>query len=242
MALSSQLAVCRQRVEQEQNPRPRFPPAFRMLWAVLSRVLAGWEDLAQLMKPATVKHGEAQEAPAAIDFFTVTTLNFATVHVFLVLEHGRRRVIHLAVTRGPSTAWVTQQLRNAMPWGSEPKYLWRDDDGIYGHGGSLFLEGCGVREVRTALQSPWQNPYVERFIGTLRRELPSHVIVLNEPHPERLLREFIEEQYHMARSHQGLGGDTPLPTERPPPLDGPATLVATPVLGGLHQRHGRQAA
>jgi len=167
VALSSQLAVCRQRVEQEQNPRPRFPPAFRMLWAVLSRVLAGWEDLAQLMKPATVKHGEAQEAPAAIDFFTVTTLNFATVHVFLVLEHGRRRVIHLAVTRGPSTAWVTQQLRNAMPWGSEPKYLWRDDDGIYGHGGSLFLEGCGVREVRTALQSPWQNPYVERFIGPI---------------------------------------------------------------------------
>ena len=88
----------------------------------------------------------------------------------------------------------------------------------------------------------WQNPYVERFIGTLRRELLNHVIVLNERHLERLLGEFIEEYYHVARPHQGLGGDTPIATESPPDLDGPTTLVATPVLGGLHHRYERQAA
>ena len=279
VAFSSQLAACQLRVEQKREPRPRFRPAFRVLWVILSRVLEGWEDLAQLMKPATVKRWHKQgwrlywrwksrrrgrpplstemqqlirrmsrenplwsaerirdtllllgfdppfddtirrymvrptkprepstiwlpflrnhlEVSWAVDFFTVTTLSFATVYVFLVFEHGRRRVVHLATTRNPSMAWVTQQLRDAMPFGLQPRYLFRDNDGIYGHGVALFLGHCGVREVRTALHSPWQNPYVERFIGTLRRELLNHVIVLNEPHLERLLREFIEEYYH----------------------------------------------
>ena len=80
-----------------------------------------------------------------------------------------------------------------MPFGVQPRYLFRGNDGIYGHGVALFLKSCGIRKVRTALGSPWQSPYIERFIGTLRRELLSHVIVLSEAHLERLLREFIEE-------------------------------------------------
>ena len=107
--------------------------------------------------------------------------------------------------------WVIQQLRNATPFGEQPRYLFRDNDGIYGHGVAPFLRSCGIREVRTALQSPWQSPYIERFIGTLRRELLSHVIVLSEAHLERLLREFIEEYYHVARPHPGRGGETPTP-------------------------------
>ncbi len=178
----------------------------------------------------------------AIDFFTVTTINFATVYVFLVFEHGRRRVVHLATTRNTTMEWVIQQLRNAMPFGEQLRYLFRDNDGIYGHGVALFLESWGIDEVRTAPQSPWQSPYVERFIGTLRRELLNHVIVLSEAHLERLLREFIEEYYHVARPHQGLGGDTPTPTESPPEIDGPTRLVAIPVLGGLHHRYVRAAA
>ena len=129
-----------------------------------------------------------------------------------------------------------------MPFGLQPRYLFRDKNGIYGQGVALFLQGGGVREVRPALQSPWQNPYVERFIGTLRRELLNHVIVLNEHHLERLLREFIEQYYHVARPHQGLAGDTPLPTESPPDTDGPTTLLTIPVLGGLHHRYLRAAA
>ena len=124
----------------------------------------------------------------------------------------------------------------------QPKYLFRDNDGIYGHGVALFLERRGVREVCTARQCPWQNPYIERFIGTLRRELLNHVIVLNQNHLQRLLTEFIEEHYHVARPHQGSGGDTPIPTKRPPDIDGPTRLVATPILGGLHHKYVRVAA
>jgi putative transposase len=182
------------------------------------------------------------EVSWAVDFFTVTTLSFATVYVFVVFEHSCRRVVHFATTRSPSMEWVIQHLRNAMPFGEQPRYLFRDNDGIYGHGVALFLQRCGIREVRTALQSPWQNPYVERFIGTLRRELLDHVIVLNEHHLQRLLGEFIAEYYHVARPHQGLDGDTPLPTESPPRFDGPTTLVATPLLGGLHHKYIRVAA
>jgi transposase InsO family protein len=124
----------------------------------------------------------------------------------------------------------------------QPRCLFRDNDAIYGHGVALFLKSCGIQEVRTAVQSPWQSPCIERFIGTLRRELLNHVIVLNEAHLERLLREFIDEYYHVARPHQGLGGDTPIPTESPPGIDGPTKLVATPILEGLHHKYHRVAA
>jgi putative transposase len=178
----------------------------------------------------------------AIDFPTVTTIGSATAYVFLVFEHGRRRVIHLATTCSPTMAWVIRQLRNAMPFGEQPRYLFRDSDGIYGHGVALFLKTCGIRNVQTALQSPWQSPYTERFIGTLRRELLNHVIVLSEAHLDRLLREFIEEYCHVARPHQGLGGETPIATESPPQVDGPTKLVSVPILGGLHHRYVRVAA
>jgi putative transposase len=88
----------------------------------------------------------------------------------------------------------------------------------------------------------YANPYIERFIGTLRRELLNHVIVLNQHHLDRLLREFIEEYYHVARPHQGLGGETPVPMKDPPHVDGPTRLVATPILRGLNRRHTRIAA
>ena len=129
-----------------------------------------------------------------------------------------------------------------MPFGVQPRYLFRDNDGIYGRGVALFLRSCGIREVRTAVQSPWQSPYIERFVGTLRRELLNHVIALNEAHLERLLREFIEEYYHLARPHQGLDGDTPIPTDARPDIDGPTKLVSIPVLGGLHHSCVRVAA
>jgi len=178
----------------------------------------------------------------AIDFFTVTTINFATVYVFLVFEHGRRRVVRLATTQNPSMEWVNQQLRHAMPFGSRPRYISRENDGIYGNGVALFLKSCGILEVRTALCSPWQNPCIECFIVTVRRELLNHVIVLDQDHLDRLLREFIEEHYHVARPRQGLGGDTPIPTEGPPEIDGPTNLVSIPIPGGLHHRYVRVAA
>jgi hypothetical protein len=158
------------------------------------------------------------------------------------LDHGRRRVIHFAVTRNPFMNWVIQQLREAMPFELQPKYIFRDNDGIYGNGVRAFLDSCGIEEVRTAYQSPWQNPFVERFVGTLRREMLNHVIVLGQGHLERLLREFIEEYYHVARPHQGLDGDTPVLQTKQPQILGPSKLISIPVLGGLHHRYIRVAA
>ena len=178
----------------------------------------------------------------AMDFFTVPTLTFDTLYVFVVLEHGRRKVLHWNVTSAPTMAWVVQQLREAMPYGVQPRYLFRDNDGIYGHGVRAFLDSCGIEEVRTAFRSPWQNPFIERYVGTLRKELLDHMIVLNERHLERLLAEFIERYYHTHRPHQGLDGDTPAPHITPPEFTGPTRLVATPVLGGLHHTYRRVAA
>jgi len=139
-------------------------------------------------------------------------------------------------------AWVVQQLREVMPYGVQPRYLFRDNDGIYGNGVRAFLDSCGIEEVGTAYRSPWQNPYVERFVGTLRRELLDHVVVLNKRHLERLLAEFIEPYYHAERPHPGLHGDTPAPHTTPPQFTGPTRLVATPVLRGLHHTYRRGAA
>ena len=177
----------------------------------------------------------------AMDSFTVTTATFRTICVFVILEHGRRVVRHWAVTRNPTMEWVVQQLRNAMPWGEQPRFMHRDNDGVYGLGVGAFLTSCGIEEVRTAYHCPWQNPYVERFIGTLRRELLDHVIPLSQSHLERLLREFIEEYYQVERPHQGLGGETPVPREAPD-ISGPTRLVSKPVLGGLHHTYERVAA
>jgi len=178
----------------------------------------------------------------AVDFFTVPTFHLTTLYVFLVFDHGRRKVIHVAVTRHPYLDWVLQQLRESMTFGVQPKYLFRDNDAIYGNGVRAFLDRSGIEEVRTAYRSPWPNPFVERFIGTLWRELLDHVIVLSQGHLQRLLRQYIQEYYHAARPHQGLEGDTPTPHERLPEISGPDKLISIPVLGGLHHRYVRVAA
>jgi transposase InsO family protein len=178
----------------------------------------------------------------AMDFFTVITVGFSSLYVFVILEHGRRRVIHFSTTYHPSMAWVIQQLREATPFGRQPRYLFHDNDGIYGHGVRRFLDSRNIEEVRTAYRSPWQNPYIERLVGTLRRELLDHVIVLSERHLNRLLGEFIEQYYHYDLPHQGLDGDTPVATKKPEGGDGAIELLSFPICGGLHHRYERLAA
>jgi transposase InsO family protein len=177
-----------------------------------------------------------------MDFFTVPALRSQILCVFVILSHSRRRVVHFGVTAHPTMTWVIQQLREAMPFDSQPRYMFRDNDGIYGNEVSRFLGGTGIEEVKTACRSPWQNPFVERFAGTLRRELLDHVLILNEGHRKRLLREFIEEYYHSARPHQGLDCDPPIPAARLEPVAGASRLVSIPVVGGLHHRYVRVAA
>ena len=114
----------------------------------------------------------------AMDFFTVPTIRFQILYVFVVLSHSRRQVVHFGVTAHPTMAWVIQQLREATPFGLQPRYMFRDNDGIYGDEVSRFLKRTGIEEVKTAYRSPWQNPFLERYIGTIRRELLDHVIIL----------------------------------------------------------------
>ena len=224
LAVESQLAVCKHQIGQRKRQRPRFTASFRLLWVMFSKSLDKWEYLVHLMQPATVRKWHT------------------TAFRYFWRWKSRRKVVHFAITRNPFINWVVQQLRESMPFGLQPKYLFRDNDGIYGNGVRAFLESCGIKEVRTAYRSPWQNPFVERYIGTLRRELLDHVIVFSQSHLERLLREFIEEYYHMARPHQGLNGNTPVSQIKQPKISGPSKLISIPVLEGLHHRYVRVAA
>ncbi len=175
---------------------------------------------------------------AAVDFFTVPTVTFQVLYVFLVLRHDRRRVVHFNVTSNPTPAWVTEQIRVAFAATEAPRYLIRDRDGVYGEGFKKSIASLAIEEVVIAPRSPWQNPYVERLIGTVRRECLDHFIILNEAHLRRILNEFFD-YYHNARTHRSLDANSPQPRSIEPPERGKA--VATPQVGGLHHRYRRVA-
>jgi transposase InsO family protein len=175
----------------------------------------------------------------SIDFFVVPTATFRILYVFLMLEHERRRIIHFNVSEGPSAQWTGQQLVNAFPYDSAPRYLIRDRDKIYG---AKFVRRVGairIEQVLSAPQSPWQNPHCERVIGSLRRDCLNHVIVLGEQHLRRTLRSYLE-YYHGSRTHLALDKDAPEPRTRES-IDG-GKVVALPMVGGLHHRYTRRAA
>jgi len=176
----------------------------------------------------------------SIGFFVVPTATFRVLYVFVVLLHHRRQVVHFNVTDSPTAAWTAQQIVEAFPDDSAPRYLLRDRDGIYG-GGEFRrrVSGMGIAEVLTAPRSPWQNPFAERVIGTIRRELLDHVIVLNEGHLRRRLHSYLS-YYHGSRTHLALEKDAPEPHAVEPPEHG--RVVALPQVGGLHHRYIRRAA
>ena len=138
---------------------------------------------------------------AGIDFFTVPTATFRILYVFIVLSHDRRQIVHFNVTAHPSAMWTAQQLVEAFPFGSAPRYLLRDRDSIYGERFRNRVKSLGIDEVLTAPRSPWQNPYVERIIGSIRRECLNHVIILNERHLRRQLKSY-STYYHEARTRR----------------------------------------
>jgi putative transposase len=169
----------------------------------------------------------------------VPTATFRILYVFLVLEHERRRVVHFNVTDGPSAQWTGQQLVNAFPNDSAPRYVIRDRDKIHGVHFVRRVRAIGIEQVLTAPRSPWQNPYCERVIGTIRRDCLDHVIVLSEQHLRRILRKYLE-YYHGSRTHLALDKDAPEPRERES-NDG-RKVIALPMVGGLHHRYTRRAA
>ena len=176
---------------------------------------------------------------AAIDFFTVPTAAFRVLYVFVVLSIDRRRVLHFHVTTSPSAEWTAQQVIEAFPFDTAPRFLMRDRDGIYGEYFQRRVKSMGFEEVISAPRSPWQNPFVERLIGSIRRECLDHVIVLNERHLLRILRSYCE-YYHTSRTHMALDDNAPIPRQVEPPAKG--AVSAIPQVGGLHHRYIRRAA
>ena len=148
----------------------------------------------------------------ACDFFTVPTVTFRHLFVFVVLHHGSRRILHVNVTKHPTAEWTAQQLVEALGDEDAPDvtHLLRDRDGIYGHVVQQKVKGLGLEQIVTPRQSPWCNGSCERLIGTLRRECVDHVIPLGELHLVRVLREFVA-YYNTRRCHQSLDGDAPVP-------------------------------
>ena len=152
----------------------------------------------------------------SVDFFTVPTATFRVLFVFLVLSNQRRRIIHFNVTDSPSAIWIGQQIVEAFPWDTAPKHMIRDRDKKYGDEFIRRIESLGIKQVLISTQSPWQNPYVERVIGSIRRECLDHVIVFSERHLRKVLRDYFA-YYHGSRTHLGLAKDcpSPRPVERP---------------------------
>ena len=175
----------------------------------------------------------------SLDFFVVPTVTYHVLFVLVILAHERRRVLHVNVTAHPTATWTTQQVVDAFPWDDVPRYLLRDRDCIYGGSFRQRVRNMGIEEVIIAPRSPWQNPYVERFIGSIRRECLDHIIVLSERHLRRILASYLA-YYHGWRTHLALAMDCPDPRPVQSPALGPVTAV--PEVGGLHHHYERRVA
>ena len=175
----------------------------------------------------------------SIDFFSVPTLRFQVLYVFLVLAHDRRHVLHCHVTAHPTAEWTGQQLPEAFPFDQLPRYLLRDRHAIFGADFREQVRDMGIREVLSTPRSPWQRAHLERVIGSIRRECLHDVIVFHESSLRRILASYLD-YYHRSRTPLSLGKDSPEPRGIQPPEMG--SVVALPQVGGLHHRYERRAA
>jgi transposase InsO family protein len=175
----------------------------------------------------------------SLDFFMVPTVRFKVLFVLIILAHDRRRVVHFHITEHPTARWTAQQVVEAFPWDTAPRFLLRDRDGVYGADFRQRVESMGVEEVVIAARSPWQSPYVERMIGSVRRECLDNVVVLGERHLRRILQDYLAH-YHNWRCHQSLEMDCPEPRSVQPPEVG--EVVEVREAGGLYRHYERMAA
>jgi transposase InsO family protein len=179
------------------------------------------------------------EGIAAIDMFVVASASFRLLYVMIILAHDRRTIMRAAVTEHPTAAWLSRQVTEAFPWDTAPRYLLRDRDASFGSDFRSRVEAMGITEVITAPRSPWQNAYVERVIGSIRRECLDHILIFNERHLRRVLSSYVD-YYHRTRTHLSLDKDCPDPRSIMPPRIGKVIAIAQ--VGGLHHRYERLAA
>lgn len=175
----------------------------------------------------------------ACDFLQTCDMWFRTLFVFFIIEVGSRRIVHVAVTRQPTDIWVAQQLREATPFDTRPRFLIRDNDQKYGK--AFERAESGIVILRTPLHAPKANAVCERFLGSVRRECLDHLIIFNERHLRRVIREYTN-YFNTARPHQGVGGHLPIPSTNLDDESNPShPIVSMPVLGGLHHDYRRSA-
>jgi transposase InsO family protein len=179
------------------------------------------------------------EGMAAIDMFVVASASFRLLYVVIILAHDRRNIVRTAVTENPTAAWLSRQVTEAFPWDTAPRYLLRDRDASYGSYFCNRIEAMGITEVITAPRSPWQNAYVERVIGSIRRECLDHTVIFNQRHLRRMLSSYVD-YYQRTRTHLSLDKDCPDPRPIMPSRIG--KVIAIPQVGGLHHRYERLAA
>jgi len=160
-------------------------------------------------------------------------------HKYQIRLSNRRRIVHFGVTSHPTAEWTAQQLRHAFPWDTAPRFLLRDRDSCYGEPFDETAQAMNMKQILTAPRSPWQNAYVERLIGSIRRECLDHIIVFHERGLRRILQSYFD-YYEKSRTHLGLAKDAPVPRAVQPPELG--TVMARPQVGGLHHRYERRAA
>lgn len=172
-----------------------------------------------------------------MDFFTVPTVAFDVLYCFFVISHDRRQILHFNITKHPTSRWVIQQLREAFPFESTPRFLIFDRDAKYGLEVPAAVRSLKMTPVRTSFQSPWQNGVAERWVESCRSDLLDHIIVMNERHLKRLLSEYVDF-YHEDRMHLGLGKGTPNYRSR---TIGSGHVVSQKRLWGLHHRYERAA-
>lgn len=177
-----------------------------------------------------------RETIAAMDFFTVPTLTFGVLYCFFVIEHDRRRILRCNVTKYPTSAWVIQQLRDAFPYDSAPKYLIFDRGSYFNKEVIGTVTNFGIQPKRTSFRSPWQNGVAERWVGSCRRDLLDHVIVVNERHLKRLMSAYLR-YYHDDRTHLALAKGTPDRRDAVRQSEVGSRIAAMPRLGGLHHRY-----
>jgi putative transposase len=178
------------------------------------------------------------EQITAADFFVVPTVTGRVLFVLVLLAHNRRRVVHVAVTAHPTAAWTAQQVREAFPWQVAPRYLLHDRDCSFA-GLDAAAEAMAITNVVTAPRSPWQNAYVERFIGSIRRECLDHVIIFTEAGLQRVFTRYVD-YYERSRTHLALAKDAPASRPISPASADP--IIAIPQVNALHHRYERRAA